>query len=68
MTILSLLTGVLGSTAMASDISTPLMTAPQPGEVPVGDYTGQYRPQVHFSPPTVSQGGSLGYDTTLADF
>jgi hypothetical protein len=54
MTIASLMTGILGSGVMAQDASTTMM-APQAGETPTGDYTGKYRPQVHFSPPTVSQ-------------
>lgn len=47
------LTSILGSGVMAQDASTS-MTAPQPGVTPSGDYSGKYRPQVHFSPPTVS--------------
>jgi hypothetical protein len=53
MIISSLLTGILASGVMAQDATTTLM-APQAGETPTGDYTGKYRPQVHFSPPVVS--------------
>jgi beta-fructofuranosidase len=48
-----LLTGIFSSGVMAQDVSTT-MTAPLPGVTPTGDYSGKYRPQVHFSPPTVS--------------
>ena len=53
MIISSVLTGILASGVMAQDATTTLM-APQAGETPSGDYTGKYRPQVHFSPPVVS--------------
>jgi len=53
MIVSSLLTSILASGVMAQDATTTL-TAPQAGETPTGDYTGKYRPQVHFSPPVVS--------------
>lgn len=49
----TLLAGLLGSVAAQDEMATTTLTAPEPGMTPTGDYSGQYRPQVHFSPPTV---------------
>lgn len=51
----SLLAGLLGQGVLADNAATTTsLTAPPPGQTPSGDYSGQYRPQLHFSPPVVS--------------
>jgi hypothetical protein len=45
--------GLLGSVTAQDEASSTTLTAPEPGVTPTGNYTGQYRPQVHFSPPVV---------------
>lgn len=59
----TLLTGFLGCAVVAAANDgrggSTSLTAPMPGQTPMGDYSGQYRPQVHFSPPVVSAHSSI---------
>jgi hypothetical protein len=48
----TLMAGLLGVVAQ-DEAATTSLTAPQPGVTPTGNYSGMYRPQVHFSPPSV---------------